>query len=303
MRIAILGATGHLSKCVFWSFSKDSDVEFFMFSRSKNKAENFYRQFTDAKIKYFDDYQMFRAFDYDLIFNGVGSWDSKDQPSNNIFKVTESYDNLIMDYQATHPQSVSIHVSSGAAYANSFSIPASKSTQTEIIINQISEKDFYSIAKINSEAKHRAFPEMNIVDIRLFGFFSRYMSLEYPYLLSALIQSTKQHKVFKMVKDDFWRDYIHMDDFSLLLHEILKQKKINMAIDVRSRLPISKSDLVHLFIEKYGLEVQENISTEISKTGIKPYYYSLQKNDIYTPRYTSLETVESELKYFMEETQ
>lgn len=302
MRIAILGATGHLSKCVFWSFFQDSEVEFFLFSRSKIRAEIFYGQFVNAKIKYFDDYQMFHAFDYDLIFNGIGSWDSKDQPSNSIFSITEYYDNLIMTYQKAHPQSMSIHVSSGAAYANPFSTPANENTQTEIMINQIVEKDFYSIAKINSEAKHRAFPELNIVDIRLFGFFSRYMSLEYTYLLSSLIRSVKNHQTFKMIKDDFWRDYIHMDDFSLLLHEIIKTKKLNIAIDVRSKLPISKNELVHFFIEKYGLKVEENIATKISKTGIKPFYYSEQKNDFYIPRYTSLEAVESELIFFMEET-
>lgn len=303
MRIAILGATGHLSKCVFWSFSKDKDVEFFLFSRSKINAENFYRRFSDTTINYFDDYQMFHRFDYDLIFNGIGSWDSKDQPSNHIFHVTEYYDNLILYYQESHPQAISIHVSSGAAYSNSFSSPAEENSQTAIMINHIVEKDFYSIAKINSEAKHRSFPEMNIVDIRLFGFFSRYMSLEYPYLLSALIQSTKEHKLFKIVKEDFWRDYIHMTDFSLLLHSIVERKRINMAVDICSKLPISKSDLIHLFMGKYGLKVQEDTSAKVSKTGIKPFYYSIQKNDLYIPQYTSLEAVENELKYFMEEVQ
>ena len=298
MRIAILGASGHLAKCAFWAFAQDKENEFFLFSRSKARLEQIYSQFSKVHKTYINDYQMFDRFEYDLIFNGIGSWDSRDQKSNNIFQVTESYDNLIMHYQSTHPDSVSIHISSGTVYANDFQQPVDYETKTSIAINQVAVGDFYSAAKLNSEVKHRAFPDLHIVDIRLFGFFSRYMSLEYPYLLSALIRSAKENRSFKVVKEDFWRDYIHMDDFSVLLHNIVS-RKINAAIDVRSKAPISKAELIRLFVERYALEVETDPSVTRSKTGIKPYYYSMQQNTIYVPQYTSLEAVEHELNFFM----
>lgn len=300
MKIAILGASGHLARCAFWALTQDDGNESFLFSRSKAKLEQMYSQVPQVRKIYFDGYQMFSKFEYDLIFNGVGSWDSKDQASSNIFRVTEYYDNLIMEYQSTHADTISIHISSGAAYTNDFKKPVDHDTRTAIAINQITVGDYYSVAKLNSEAKHRAFPEMNIVDLRLFGFFSRYMSLEYSYLLSALIKAAKNNRVFKTVNGDFWRDYIHMDDFSALLHGIAARKMINTAIDVRSKAPISKNELIQLFVDKYGLQIETDGAVAISKTGLKPYYYSNQQNDIYMPKYTSLEAVEHELKYFME---
>lgn len=297
MKIAILGASGHLARCAFWAFAQDRESEFFLFSRSKDRLEQLYSNSAQTRKTCFNGYQMFPLFDYDLIFNGIGSWDSQDQESNRIFQVTEFYDNLIMDYQSAHPESVSVHISSGAAYANDFQQPVDHDTRTAIAINQVTVGDFYSAAKINSEIKHRAFSELNIIDIRLFGFFSRYMSLEYPYLLSALIRSVKENRVFTVVADEFWRDYIHMDDFSVLLHSIANHK-INTAIDVRSKAPISKTELIQLFVKKYNLQVEINSNRAVSKTGIKPYYYSKQQNDIYVPRYTSLEAVEHELDFF-----
>lgn len=299
MRIAILGASGHLSKCAFWALAQDKENKFFLFSRSKTRLQQLYSQFPQSKKMYFEGYERFTEFDYDLIFNGIGNWDSKDQESNHIFQVTEYYDNLIMDYQTIHPKSISIHISSGAAYANDFKHPVDNDTKTAICINHFTVGDYYSIAKINSEAKHRAFSNLNIVDIRLFGFFSRYMSLEYPYFLSGLIRSAKEHHTFKAVGGDFWRDYIHMDDFAILLHKIAEQKVINTAIDAWSKAPISKNEIIRLFVEKYNLQIETDMAGKISKTGLKPYYYSKQQNDIYIPKYTSLETIEHELDYFM----
>lgn len=298
MKIAILGATGHLSKCAFWSFSQDREDEFYLFSRSKIRAEQYYASFPQVRKTCFDGYAAFPGYEYDLIFNGIGSWDSRDQESSRIFQVTEVYDNMIMNYQSAHPETTSIHISSGAAYAGDFQRPVNHDTKASIDINQVTVGDFYSAAKINSEIKHRAFSNLSIVDIRLFGFFSRYMSLEYPYLLSAMIRAVKEKRVFKAVEGNFWRDYIHMDDFSALLHGIAS-RKINAAIDVRSKAPISKNELIQLFVEKYGLQVEVDTSVTLSKTGLKPYYYSEQKNDIYVPQYTSAEAVEHELDFFM----
>lgn len=299
MKIAILGANGHISKCAFWVYSQNPDNEFYLFSRSKAKTESTYSIYPDVKKICFEGYADFNSYEYDVIVNGVGSWDSLDQDSKIIFKTTETYDDLIINYQLSHPDTVSIHISSGAAYTNDYQEPVTKDTKSILNINHIAECDLYSIAKINSEAKHRAYSELNIVDIRLFGFFSRFMSLEYHYLLSALINSVKNGTVFKAVNGEFWRDYIHIEDFALLMNGIGSSSGINTAIDVRSKQPISKSELIRLFVDKYNLKVEYNTEVTISKTGLKPYYYSNQPNDIYTPHYTSLEAVENELKYFM----
>jgi len=300
MKIAILGANGHLAKCAAWVFAKKPGNELFLFSRSPDRAREA-NDFvgTDSHIE-LCEYSQFNDYEYDLIFNGVGTWDSKDQAAKTVFQVTEYYDGLILTYQTRRPETKAIHISSGAAYGGSFAEPVNDKTESRIALNDIAIGDYYSAAKVNSEVKHRAFADLNIVDIRLFGFFSRYMSLDYSYLLSALINAARSGSVFCTVREEFWRDYIHLEDFANLLMEIARCEHINTAIDVRSARPIAKSELIKLFIDSYGLKVQFNEAIQLSKTGIKPYYYSLRSNDVYVPQYTSLDTVKTELAYFME---
>lgn len=300
MKIAILGANGHLAKCAAWVFAQRPETELFLFSRSPSQIVIPSDVIENGVYIRLCEYSQFNDFEYDLIFNGVGMWDSKEQASNTVFQVTEYYDGIILDYQASRPLTKSIHVSSGAAYGGSFERPVDSETESRLELNRIKTGDYYSVAKINSETKHRAFSNLNIVDIRLFGFFSRYMSLSYAYLLSGLINAAKSGNIFYAIKDEFWRDYIHLNDFADLLWGVANAEHINTAIDVRSAKPIAKSEIIQFFVDNYGLKVQVNEEVRLSKTGVKPYYYSLRLNEVYTPKYSSLETLKTELAYFME---
>jgi nucleoside-diphosphate-sugar epimerase len=297
MKIAILGAAGHLSKCAFWVFSRNEYNEIYLYSRFPDRLKGFSKQ-SQSKNVILRNYADFFNADYDIIFNGVGTWDTPGANADMIFEITEYYDNMVIKYQTSHSNCTSVHISSGAAYASDFLNPVDFSTKTQITINNFAVGDYYSIAKINSEAKHRAHSGLNIVDLRLFGFFSRFMSLEYKYLLSGLINAVKNRTVFHVIKENFWRDYIHLDDFSMLLLAIAAVDKINTAIDVRSRQPVSKEEIIKLFTDKYNLKIESDINVEISKTGVKPHYYSVMNSEIYSPRYTSLETIQTELQYF-----
>jgi len=43
----------------------------------------------------------------------------------------------------------------------------------------------------------------------------------------------------------------------------------------------------------------EQDESYISKTGVKPYYYSTISNSVYTPKYSSKETLRDELAFFL----
>lgn len=301
MRIAILGATGHISRCAVWVFAQNNTNELFLFSRSKKLGDISESIDGEARM-YFKEYSEFGDYEYDVIFNGVGIWDTPGANVSDIFHITEKFDDLIIEYQKCHPSCISIHISSGAAYANDFLAPVERDSETKILINDFKTGDFYAIAKMNSEVKHRAQSNLRIVDLRLFGFFSRYMSLEYSYFLSALINASKNEEEVEVVPLDFWRDYISMEDFKSLLEAIVAENTINRAIDVYSTNPVSKQELVDLFVDKYHLKIKKQIKKiEISKTGIKPYYFSRVYDSIYTPKYSALDAVMQELPYFMGE--
>lgn len=302
MKIAILGATGHLAKCALWAWSQDMNNEFYLFSRKKDKLKTLIKDFSGLKYHLIEGYDMFASYKYDVIFNGTGFWDMPGCISAEVFTLTEEFDKIILEYQKLHPLTKAIHISSGAVYSGRYDLPVEENSQAVLEVNHIKVGDFYSIAKINSEAKHRAHSEFSIIDLRLFGFFSRFMDLEYHYLLSAIISCLKSKKVFTCVGDNFWRDYIHMDDFSNLLLGICKQEYINEAIDVRSTRPISRDDMIKLFVNEYGLSVKiEEDKDMISKTGTKPYYYSHRETSVYIPRFSSEEALREELRYFIQD--
>ncbi len=300
MRVAVLGATGHVAKCAVHAFAGDASAEFYLFSRSGERLRQEMAEFDGPRTHFIEGYGDFPGGAYDVIFNGIGVWDTPGADPRQIFLITERYDNLILEYQQRHPYSVAIHVSSGAVYGGDYSVPIGRDSRCEINVNHASQGDYYTAAKLNSEIKHRAFSELNIVDIRLFGFFSRYMNVDYSYLLSGIIRSIRNNTPFHAVSEEFYRDYIHPDDFAGLLNGIAGEKHINMAIDVRSSRPVSKSEMLDFFSRRYGLVIEGGTGQAVvSRTGIKPYYYSTRGNGVYVPKRTSMETIESEIKYFL----
>lgn len=303
MKIAILGATGHVAKCAARAFAEDSSSELFLFSRSveRLKAET-KGIFDSVRTRCMDGYDNFFDDFYDVIFNGIGVWDTPGADPRQVFPVTEYYDDMILRYQKVHPDTISIHVSSGSVYGGCCSHPVSDKSKAEIDISHVRQGDYYTVTKLNSEIKHRAFSEFGIVDIRLFGFFSRYMNTGYDYLLSGIIRSIRNREPFHVVKQEFYRDYIHPEDFASMLSGIINKPRINTAIDVRSRKPVSKSEMLDFFVKRYGLIIENSEEkVSVSKTGIKPFYYSVRENEVYDPVYTSMETIESEIKYFLRE--
>jgi nucleoside-diphosphate-sugar epimerase len=265
-----------------------------------DKLKETYDRYSEASKQYLADYNTFPQHEYDLVFNGIGVWDTPNRDARDIFYVTEHYDDMVIAYQKQHRDTTYIYISSGAAYASDFLAPVDENSTTAVInINAFSVGDYYAIAKINAEAKHRAMDELNIVDIRLFGFFSRFVSLDYPYLLSGLVKAVKEKTVFKSIALEFWRDFVHLEDFAALLNGIAAAERINIAIDARSKAPVSKNELIDFFVNNYGLRFETDHDVPISVTGVKPYYYSRRENPLYTPRFTSLEAVENEVKYFL----
>jgi hypothetical protein len=84
--------------------------------------------------------------------------------------VTEKFDNLIIRYLEKHPGTLYINLSSGAVYGKKIEKPLEITSPSIIDINRLDSGDYYAIAKLNAEAKHRALSNFNIADIRVFFF-------------------------------------------------------------------------------------------------------------------------------------
>jgi len=306
-KIAILGATGHIAKNLIYNFNKSDKYNLYLFARSAEKLDNFLKIINyDKKIEKID-LSDFAGKKYDAIINCIGIGDPKKlkDAGPEIFRLTEYYDNFILDYLKNNNDCKYINFSSGAVYGRDFSSPANELKCCEININQMCDKDNYGIVKIYSEAKHRSYENLNIVDLRIFAFFSRFIDLNARYFITELISCIKIRKEFLTNNNNIVRDYVHPKDLFNLINICINIKKINDVFDVYSLKPITKFEILNYFTENYGLKykIEPGILGE-NITGIKDNYYSINKKAKkvgYKPVYSSMDCIVEQSKAILDE--
>ena len=116
MRIAILGATGHIAKNLIIFFTKDPKYELYLFARNVNIVQEFLRIIGCESSPVLLKYDNFLVGDYDAVINCIGIADPNKQKiaGVDLFRLTEYYDNLILDYLGKHKQTIYLNFSSGA---------------------------------------------------------------------------------------------------------------------------------------------------------------------------------------------
>jgi len=300
MKIAILGATSHIAKGLIFHFTRHGQSELVLFARSHDKVADFLQSIDARNIAEVHALDEFNEGTYDVIINCIGIGQPvklKAQPAL-IFGLTELYDNLIIDYLLHHPDKLYINFSSGAAYGSDRSQPASDSTSSLLDINHLTPENYYTIAKINSEAKHRSHALLNICDLRVFAYFSRFIDLDSQYFLTDIISCIKANKVFVTSPQNMIRDYVHPDDLFSLVLKCIERSTGNDVYDVFSLNPVDKFEILSFFRNNFGLKysVEENMSIA-SATGNKDSYFSLSRKAHtigYYPRFTSIESIKEE---------
>jgi len=302
MRIAILGANSQIAKDLLLSFSKKKKYEFSLFVR---KAELLKKWINNKNLNKNYQVQEYSNFNnnqkYDLIINFVGIGDPAkvQEMGNNIFKITEKYDEMVLKYLKCNKETRYIFLSSGAVYGGDYKYPVNKDALATIDINNLAVTDWYAIAKLYAEAKHRSLPNLFIVDVRVFNYFSHTQSMNARFLITDIIHAIKNKEVFKTSSENIARDFITPPDFYNLIRTIIDFKPINIALDCYTKSPVLKFDLLSEFGSKFGLkyEVDKDIDI-VNATGAKLNYYStnkIAKNMGYTPTNTSIDGVIQEI--------
>jgi hypothetical protein len=191
-------------------------------------------------------------------------------------------------------------MSSGAAYGDVYTDgPVTKKTQA--VLPQKDNPEYcYIISKINTEAKHRTLSKLNIIDLRVYAFFSSMVDVSTPFLMSEIVSSILHKKVFETSSQEMVRDYSSGATLYALIMAIMK-RPCNGAFDVYSTKPVSKKDLLVALSKKFGLEYREHtVKSTTKQKPSKKYYYSLNKNlDAafgYKPTMSSLEIITHELQ-------
>ena len=299
-KIALLGASGHIGKNIVKYFAKNEQTELYLFSRDKNKLKIFNEMFPGNSFNFFQNTN-FKNLNYDVIINcaGISNPHEISSLNQNLVSIIVKNDDMVIDYLKKNTNSLFINISSGAVFGEIFSNP---STQlSEIKPSNVFSQNYYAKAKIQCELKHRELTELNIVDLRLFNFFSRYIGLNTDFFMSHVVSSLKNKKKFLTNNIDFKRDFIHPLDFGDLIEKCVIKHNLNSGFDVYSKKPISKFEILDLLYEKYHLNFEIiDASISVSPTGLKKNYFSNSRKALeigYKPNYTSLETIVTEIQF------
>jgi nucleoside-diphosphate-sugar epimerase len=296
--IAIFGSTGHIGKNLVSFLSNDSNFKLFLFSRDAKKFESLKKIIPDSSLS-FNSYEDFEKNEYNTIINCIGIGNPIDftNKQSSILDTTEFYDNKIINYVKKFPMTCYINLSSGAIFGQDFTTPVNDSSFSKLDINKPNQGYLYTVSKIYSEAKHRSLSDLDIMDLRIFGFFSRFIDLNGGFFMSELIKAIKNNSEFITDEIDMMRDYVSPSDFYALIKNCILNKN-NDAYDVYSKEPISKFKILQELSSKFDLRfiIKEKIDS-ISPTGFKQKYYSLSKKAEkinYFPKFSSLETILNE---------
>lgn len=298
-RIAILGATSHIAMGVIHQFCASDDLELYLFARATEKLQAWlhccgFAGRKTVRVLPFDDFLKHR---YDMVINcvGIGSPGKLAQDPLCVFRLTEQFDELVLGYLKQDESSLYLSLSSGAAYGTDFSEPASEETPARFHANGISPSEYYGIAKLHCEAKHRALKDLNIVDLRVFGYFSRFIDLGERYLLSELMSCLKSGKEFVTGPGDMVRDFVHPEDLAALVRCLVTEGRINDVLDVYSAGPAGKFEILDHFAASGALKYRVEAGyAALNTTGAKSNYFSLNRRAGrvgYRPRYSSLQCI------------
>ncbi len=305
-KIAILGANSHIAKGLILNFCTKTNDLLFLFGRSLAEIAEFIETegFSNSRV-HINSYTALDNIDYDAIINCVGLGTPsrlKANPSE-IFSLTEHFDDLILNYLSQHKHCSYINFSSGAVYGDYFDLTVRADARSVFNLAPLEEKHYYGIAKLNSEAKHRAFKHKGIVDLRIFSYFSRFIDLNSGFLLSEIAKCLKTGTQFITDKSEIVRDYVGPDEVFMAIRISLDSKDLNSAFDVYSKKPVSKSELLSVINRKYGLDIVCKNSTAFKPTtGLKTNYFSDSSSFSkygYTPTRTAIEVIEDELRHII----
>lgn len=304
MRIAIVGATSQIALDLVKTFSRENPTaELLLYVRNAESLRATLA--TDGISERYPilNYSAYGNAPHNVVINfvGVGDPQRAAEMGAEIYAVTQQYDDLILEDLKKNPSRKYIFLSSGAAYGDAFSEPASHSTPALVRINSLDAHSHYSIAKLHAEGKHRSLSHLSIVDIRVFNYFSRSQDINARFLIADIVRSVVKKEILTVNSDYIVRDYLHPSDFYNLVNYIIAAPKLNIALDCYSAAPISKSDLLDLMRDNFGLRYTINSSSAniVNATGLKSSYFS--KNMAaqalgYKPQFTSADGITAETK-------
>ena len=299
MKIALLGASSQIAKSLLKIFIQDEEHRMHLFTRDLSSFQQWIdNQKIDSAHLSANSLEAFdQSIEFDLIINfiGIGDPSKAIKMGASIFDITYDYDHLILNYLSAHPQTKYIFMSSGVVYGDIFKQPASKESKAIFNINSLQHTDWYAMAKLYAEARHRALKDLCIIDIRVFNYISSDVDIESRFLISDALRAINNKEILITNDHNIFRDYIGPEDLHQLILRSIEQPFINSSLDCFTRKVTDKFSILELLRLNFGLQYEVVKSqTGIDAYGSRDNYFSISKvaeNFGYKPAYTSLENI------------
>jgi nucleoside-diphosphate-sugar epimerase len=307
--IAIVGASSQIAKDLIRSFAVVGRSALLLYVRNLDTTKAWVVEQNLEAVCTVHGYDAYGELSHDVVINFVGVGDPRRaaEMGASIFEITSSFDDMVLTDLARNPDRRYLFISSGAAYGNAFAEPVTASTQAAVPINNIQPQDYYAIAKLYAEVRHRARPNLAIIDLRVFNMFSSTQSIESRFFITDIVRAIRDQRTLQTTAEYVVRDFMHPDDFHRLVECLLVPPPANCAVDCYSREPIDKPALLQAMADRFGLcyEVVGDTSARVNATGTKPHYYSLNRKAAefgYQPAWSSLDCILAETSAILMDT-
>ena len=301
VNIAVLGATGQIGRGLASELAASGEQELLLYARDIDRLQAFIDAQGIRRHVRARDIKHFGQDECDVVINCIGACDPAkvQQIGGEIISLTEEYDNSALAYLTARPATTYIFLSSGAVYGTKFEQPATEDSRVYYEVNRQDAVSLYGLAKMYAETKHRVLANFNIVDLRIFGYFSRYIDLDGRSFMAQLCSALVHGEVFFTEPGDMVRDYVIPADFANLIRCCIERRSLNDAFDVYSAAPVRKFELIEYLAECTNLryEVRTNLERD-DATGIKTHYYTEHQRSRkigYRPKFTAVEGIRHEL--------
>ena len=301
MLIAILGATSQIAKDLVLSFSKNSDHDLVLFARCPVAVTEWMAlvglsdRFLVAE---FESFTVGENFDAIINFVGSGNPAKTSAMGASILDVTSNYDELALKYLYHHPECRYIFLSSGAVYGSSFNEPVDENSKAVVAINNLLPQDWYALAKLFTEYRHRSLAHLSIVDIRVFNYFSHTQDITARFFITDILRAIQSGETLIASSENIVRDFIAPGDFYQLVSMLLASQPSNDVVDCYTKAPVDKMTLLSKMKEHFGLVYElRNAPVGVNATGIKINYFSNNRRAEkygYMPSKNSLDSVLNE---------
>jgi nucleoside-diphosphate-sugar epimerase len=307
-KIALLGATSHIAANLIRRWAEKEDIELTLFSRRPLPPD--FDISAAADIRQAVGYDGSQAAEsYDLIVNcvGAGTPNAAGFDPRKWFSVLEEFDRRAMNMLYKNPEALLINFSSGAIYGRNSLFPASAESVNALCVNNIPVSEYYGVVRLFLESRHRAESSLNIVDLRIFSYFSRYADPDSGYLATDILRSLLTGKTLTVNALDVKRDYIAPDELFNLIESCrtAETTSLNCASDVCSTASVGKFELLEYCRERFSLDYRiDDANIKSSPNGECLNYTSEYRNAaidaLYRPVKSSLQAVSEELAYALE---